>query len=397
MKTVEQLKLTGKRVFIRCDFNVPLKGSKITDDLRIVNALETIKYVLRQKPKQIVLASHLGRPKPGSGEEALNKYSLTPIAQRLAKLLGKTVYLHANILAPIESQEKIVLLENLRFYEEEKKGGLAFAKQLASHADVYINDAFGTAHRKDASVFALAKLLPHGAGKLLQKESKYVHLNHKKPIVAIFGAAKIKDKLPLFKKLLGKVDKLILGGGVVFTFLKAADIEIGKSLVEDEMVSDAKALLKKHGRKIVFPVDFLAMTPSKLKTFDTLSLSEKKKLIKTVPFDAIGANLACYDVGPQSIKLFNAVLGNSKTVVWNGPLGMFEVKPFDESTKKIAKTIVDNKMVCIVCGGDTAAAVRKTKYAANMTHISTGGGAFLEYVEGKSLPAVAALEARYNA
>jgi len=388
MKSLQELSLTGKRVFIRCDFNVPLRNGVITDAYRLLCALPTIRYVLKQKPKQIILASHLGRPKLGSAAD-VQAYSLAPIAKELSKLLKKIVELHSIIDAPIESTNKIILLENLRFYKGEQQGSVAFAKQLAQHADVYINDAFGTAHRKDASVYALAKLLPHAPGLLMQKELAYVHLHHTTPIVALFGAAKISDKLPLLKKLLARVDKLILGGGVVFTFMQAADMEVGKSLVEPTMVAQAKKLLDQYGHKIVFPTDFVVHSPSKLRL--------KKRILRSdtsiVSFDAIPKTKAAYDVGPKSVLLFSAVLSSARTVIWNGPLGLFEVKPFDASTRAIAKHLASQKrLTTIIGGGDTASAIRKTLYAAKMTHISTGGGASLLLLTGSHLPALTALD-----
>ena len=387
MKSIKQLNVKGKRVFIRCDFNVPIKNGRITDTTRIENAIPTIKAVLKEKPKQVVLASHLGRPK-GYDE----KLSMAIVAKKLSELMNKEVYLHPLVEAPIEVNIKIVMLENLRFFEGEKKGSIAFARQLAQHADVYIDDAFGTAHRKDASVYALAKLLPSTAGLLIRKELDNVHLNHPKPVVAIFGAAKIADKLPLFKKLLAKVDKLILGGGVVFTFLKAGGIEVGKSLVEEEMIETAKGLLKKYSDKIVFPVDFVGMTPARLKKWETLNATEKKESLKTVPVEKIPKSIACYDVGPQSVKLFGAVIEQSKTVIWNGPLGMFEVKPFDRATKKLAKYIAENNKRCIVCGGDTVASTKGILISNKFVHVSTGGGASLTLLSGAKLPAVEVLK-----
>lgn len=379
--------MKDKRVFLRCDFNVPVKNGRITDTTRIENAIPTIKAILAEKPKQIILASHLGRPK-GYDE----KLSLGIVAKKLSELINKEIYLHPLIEAPIEVNIDIVMLENLRFFEGEKKGSIAFAKQLAQHADVYVDDAFGTAHRKDASVFALAKLLPSTAGLLIRKELENVHLNHPRPIVAIFGAAKIHDKLPLFKKLLDKVDKLILGGGVVFTFLKAGGIEVGKSLVEEEMVETASKLLKKYSNKIVFPVDFVGTTPSKLKKWDLLSMSEKTEAIKLVPVEKIPKSIACYDVGPKTVKLFSAVINSSKTVVWNGPLGLFEIKPFDKSTKQLAKYISGHNKRCIVCGGDTVASTSSVLKSSKLVHVSTGGGASLQLLAGISLPAVDVLK-----
>ncbi|MBN1175131.1 phosphoglycerate kinase [Candidatus Woesearchaeota archaeon] len=387
MKTIKDLKIKNKRVFLRCDFNVPIKNGRITDTTRIENAIPTIKAILSEKPKQIILASHLGRPK-GYDE----KLSLGIVAKKLSEIMHKEIYLHPLIEAPIEVNIDIVMLENLRFFEGEKKGSIAFAKQLAQHVDVYVDDAFGTAHRKDASVYALAKLLPNAVGLLIQKELENVHLNHPKPIVAIFGAAKIHDKLPLFKKLLDKVDKLILGGGVVFTFLKAGGIEVGKSLVEEEMVETAKQLLKKYSSKIVFPVDFVGTTPAKLKKLDSLSTLEKKQSIRTVSVENISKSIACYDVGPKTVKLFSAVINSSKTVVWNGPLGMFEVKPFDKSTKQLANYISKHNKKCIVCGGDTVASTSGVLKSGKLVHISTGGGASLELLAGNKLPAVEVLK-----
>ncbi len=296
MKNIKKMNFKNKRVFIRCDFNVPLHNGKITSDLRIRQSLETIKFVLKQKPKQIVIGTHLGRPN-GYDE----KLSLGSVAQRLAFYLKKTVYLHANVLAPIESDNKIVLLENLRFWKDEKKGSVPFAKVLAQHADIYINDAFGVAHRKDSSVFALAKLFKQKTyGFLVAKELKEVSLKHPKPIVLLFGAAKLKDKIPLLKHLLPSVDKVLLGGGVTFTFLKALDIEVGKSLVDDSLVAEAKKLLKKYPKKIIFPVDFASCFPSAIK----LSLAERKKKVSIVDIDKIPKSKACYDIGPKSVKLF---------------------------------------------------------------------------------------------
>lgn len=387
MKSFKQMRFKDKRVFLRCDFNVPIKNGRITDTTRIENAIPTIKAILKEKPKQIVLASHLGRPTCYD-----EKLSLGIVAKKLSELMNKEIYLHPLIEAPIEVNIKIVMLENLRFFEGEKKGSMAFAKQLAQHADVYVDDAFGTAHRKDASVFALAKLLPSTAGLLIRKELENVHLNHPKPVVAIFGAAKIHDKLPLFKKLLGKVDKLILGGGVVFTFLKAGGVEVGKSLVEEEMLETAKKILKKHSDKIIFPVDFIGTNPSKLKKWDSLSLIEKKEFIQLVPVEKIPKSIACYDVGPKSIKLFSAVVDSAKTIIWNGPLGMFEVKPFDKSTMLLAKYISKHNKKCIICGGDTVASTSDFLKTSKTVHISTGGGASLVLLAGDKLPAVEILK-----
>lgn len=387
MKNLKQIAIKNKRVFLRLELNVPIRNGKILDDYRITDAMPTIEYILKKQPKQLIIGAHLGRPK---GRD--KKLSFAPVAKRLAKLLERPVYLHEDVLSPVENNEPIVLLENLRFYEGEKKGDLKFAKQLAKHADVYINDAFGVCHRKDASVYALAKLLPGTIGFLIEKELKNVNLNHKKPIIAIFGAAKIKDKVKLLKKLLDKVDKVILGGAVVFTFLKAMDIEIGKSLVEDEMLLEAKKILKKYSKKLVFPTDFTVASPTKFKNFEKLKISERKKFVDVVSFDQIPKTKAGYDIGPKSIKLFITILKRAKTIIWNGPLGLFEVKPFNRSTNELMKFLSTQKAFTLVCGGDSASAVRGTKYASSISHISTGGGASLELLGGNKLPAIEVLK-----
>lgn len=387
LNEIKNAKMRGKKVFVRCDFNVPMNGNKIVDDYRIRNALPTIELCLKKGAKQIVLASHLGRPK--GWDETL---SMKNVGKRLSTILKQKVYLHDSFDREIPCDKKIVLLENLRFMEGEKKGSLAFAKKLSKFAEIYVDDAFGTAHRKDASVYAIAKLLPSYAGLLVGKEIKNVSLEYQEmPVVSIFGAAKIHDKLPLFKKLLIRVDKVLIGGGVVFTFLQAAGIEIGKSLVEEDMIDDAKQLLKRYGDKIILPVDFVGCTPSKLKTFEKLKVNERKAFIKTYDIESIPKSIACYDIGPQSIKLFAAALKGAKTVVWNGPVGLDEIKPFDNATNQLVKIIAEMKVKSIICGGDTASAVRKTKYKNSITHISTGGGASLQLLSGKKLPAIEVL------
>jgi phosphoglycerate kinase len=385
MKTLAQLPIKNKRVFLRLDLNVPLSGGKITDDLRIKNALPTIEYILKKQPKQLIIASHLGRPK---GRDA--NLSLAPVVKSLVKYLGRPMYLAEDILAPLPD-EPLVLLENLRYYPEEKEGNLAFAKKLAAHADIYVNDAFGTAHRKDASVFALANQFEHKSpGLLMKQELSYVHLNHKRPLVALFGAAKIVDKVKLLEKLLQQVDKVLLGGAVVFTFLKAMDAEVGTSLVEDEMIPAAKKIMKKYGDKLVFPVDVVVAAKSSLGK--KMTVTERRKISSVVTVDALPKNKAGFDIGPQSIKLFEAVLAHAQTVIWNGPLGVAEIQPYDQSTKKLSKYLAEANKTVIVCGGDTAAAIRKTKYADAMTHISTGGGASLQLLGGTQLPAITVLE-----
>ncbi len=387
MTTIKQLSLTNKRVFIRCDFNVPIHNKRILSDLRIRNSLETITYVLSKHPKQVILASHLGRPK---GFDA--SLSLKIVARRLEKLLGKKIYFHENILDPIPESRPLVLLENLRFFDGETRDCKRLAKKLKQHADVYIDDAFGTAHRKQTSVHALPLLFPpskKAPGFLMMNEVKEVSFHHKKPIVFVFGAAKLSDKIPLLKSVIEHVDKVLLGGGVVFTFLKALDVPVGKSLVEDSMLSQAKSLIKKYPSKFVFPTDFIIAPPSALKK----PCPERKRFTKRVDFDAIPSSQAAFDLGPKSSKLFSAIIKRAKTVIWNGPLGLFEYAPFNRATRDLAKSIASQKdLHSIVCGGDTAAALKKTKYKSDMSFISTGGGASLQLLSGKALPAITALE-----
>ncbi|MFW6378804.1 MAG: phosphoglycerate kinase [Nanoarchaeota archaeon] len=389
LKRMQQLPIKNKRVFLRVDFNVPLDADrKITSDLRIRNELKTIEYILERKPKQLIIATHLGRP--GGRDDP--ELSLEPVARRLSQYLKQPVYLHEHIISKVPEDKSVVLLENLRFDAGEKQGSMRFARALARHADVYINDAFGTAHRKDASVYKLPQLLPSGAGYLIEHEIEEVHLEHERPQVAIFGAAKISDKLPVFKKLLLKVDKLILGGGVLFTFLKAGGLNVGRSLVEDDMIETARHLLDTYGEKIVFPVDVKVTAKSDLKRFKSMTLPEKERFITTVPLNKIPPRQAAFDIGPASVRLFSEVIRNARTVVWNGPLGLFEIPPFDKGTREIAKTLSKEHVTTIICGGDTAAALRRTRYKQDMDHISTGGGASLELLAGNKLPALEALK-----
>ncbi|MGE0792613.1 MAG: phosphoglycerate kinase [Candidatus Woesearchaeota archaeon] len=370
LRTINQANLKNKKVFVRCDFNVPIENGKVSDDLRIKSSLETINYILKKNPKQIILASHLGRP---TGIE--EKYSLKPIIKILKKYIKEEIYFHTNFNEEIPKDKQIILIENLRFDDGEQKGSLTFAKKLSKFADIYINDAFGTSHRKDASMYNLAKLLPSYAGFLVMKEVEHVTLkNQKSPIVAIFGAAKISDKLPLLKELLKKVDKLIIAGASEFTFFKSFGLEIGKSLYEEKLVKEANEIYKKYSDKIIFPVDLSGQISD-------------NKIILNMPFDEIPKQMYCYDVGKQSIKLFKAVLKDAKTIIWNGTLGMFEKKPYDKGTNEIAKFISKLNAKTIICGGDTASAVKKY----NFTHVSTGGGASLELLSGKKLPGIEVL------
>lgn len=379
IKDIKSMELKHKRVLIRCDLDVPLKNGKVMDAFRLEKAVPTIRLALKKGAKQVILAGHAGRPK--AYDESV---SFKPIAMKLSKLLGQKVVLHENLNEPASEKNKIILLENLRFDSGEKGLDKTFAKKLASFADVYVNNAFANSHRSHTSMTLLPKMMPCGVGLQVKEELKNLSLEKsKKPIVAIFGAAKINDKIPLVKSLLKKVDKLLIGGGVAFTFLKASGFEVGKSLVDEESLDSALKILKEYPEKIVLPVDFVAN--------NKLDSTTKPVIVEV---DNIPKLKACFDIGPKSVKLFKAVLESSKTVVWNGPLGVFEVKPYDKGTNEIAKYLGErNKMrktSVIVGGGDTADAV--DKYSKNFTHVSTGGGASLELLSGQKLPAINALE-----
>lgn len=383
-KTVRDLDVHGKRVLVRCDFNVPLENGEITDDRRITEALPTIKYLL-ENGASVVLASHLGRPKGVTPE-----FSLKPVAARLTELLGKNVPLLPDCVGP-EVQAAcealkpgdVVLLENVRFHPEEEKNDPEFAKQLASLADLYVNDAFGTAHRAHASTEGVAHILPGAAGFLIGKELEYLGNaldNPKRPFIAIMGGSKVKDKIAVIENLLPKVDKLLIGGGMIFTFYKAQGYEIGKSLLDAENLEYAARLLKDHSDKIVLPTDVVVA-----------SAFAEDATIATVKADAIPADMLGLDIGPESQAAFAAIIEASGTAVWNGPMGVFEMKPFEAGTRTVAEALANSNAVSIVGGGDSAAAIEKFGYAEKVSHVSTGGGASLEFLEGKELPGIAAL------
>lgn len=390
-KTVEDIDVAGKHVLVRVDFNVPQDDhGAITDDRRIRAALPTIKYLIEHGAR-VILASHLGRPKGGPDP----KYSLKPVAERLSALLGKPVP-----LAPDSVGDKVrtmvdslgngdaLLLENVRFHPEDEKNDPGFAKKLASLADIYVNDAFGTAHRAHASTEGVAHYLPAVAGFLLKKELDYLGNNvdnPRRPFVAILGGKKVADKIPVIKSLLPKVDTLIICGGMAYTFFKAKGYEIGKSLLDSDSLEFAAKVLAESSDKVMLPVDVL-VTDGNLFDSNPSSLN-----VKTVPVDAIPADWEGVDIGPISVKEFTAAIQGSKTVIWNGPAGIFEVDLFAHGTKGIAQALADSGAITIVGGGDSAAAVEKLGFADKMTHISTGGGASLEFLEGKELPGVAAL------
>ena len=388
-KTIEDIDVSGKRVLVRCDFNVPLDGTKITDETRIVAALPTIKYLL-DHDAAVILCSHLGRPK---GEFNM-KYSLAPVAERLSEKLDKKVVLAKDVIGPdaqkCVSEMKpgdVVLLENVRFHKEEEKNDPEFAKKLASFAEIYVNDAFGTAHRAHASTEGVAHYLPAVAGFLIGKELDVMGKaleNPARPFVAILGGAKVSDKIGVITNLLEKVDTLIIGGGMSYTFQKALGGSIGKSLCEEDKIDLAREMLEKakeKGVRILLPVDNICGQEF---NNDTLRITVHSKQI---PDGWEGM-----DIGPQTQALFAAEIANAATVVWNGPMGVFEFPNFAGGTRAIAQALADNRnCVSIIGGGDSAAAVEQMGYADKMTHISTGGGASLEFLEGKELPGVAAL------
>lgn len=384
--------LRGKRVFVRADFNVPLEKGKITDDTRIRGAIPTIKY-LTSKGARVLLSSHLGRPK--GGYEA--KYSLAPIVPRLSELLGQEVKLVPDVIgiavqaatASLKDGD-VVLLENVRFYPEEEKNDKEFAKKLAANADLFVNDAFGTAHRAHGSTEGVAAhLKPAVAGFLLQKELDYLQGAvdvPKRPFAAIVGGSKVSSKISVIEAMLNKVDKLVLGGGMVFTFLKSRGLSVGKSLVEDDQLDLARKLEKiaaEKGVKLILATDVVVA--------DKFAADAAHKVVDV---NAIPDGWLGLDIGPKSIKDIQEALADSKTVIWNGPMGVFEFEAFAKGTNAIATLLADltgKGTITIIGGGDSVAAVEKAGLADKMSHISTGGGASLELLEGKVLPGVAAL------
>ncbi len=391
-KTIEDVEVRGKKVLVRCDFNVPQDSEgNITDDTRIRGALPTIKYLMANGAK-VILMSHLGRPK-GVGYE--KKYSLKPVADRLSQLLNSNVYFAEDGDVVGENAKKIsaglkdgevMLLENLRFVKGETKNDKEFAKKLASLGELYVNDAFGTAHRAHASTAGVAEYLPAVAGYLIEKEISVMGKalnNPDRPLIAILGGAKVSDKIGVINNLLEKVDKLIIGGGMAYTFVKAMGMEVGKSLLEADKIDYAKEMIEKaksKGVKLLLPVD--TVVAKEFKADAEHSVVD----INSIPADAMGL-----DIGPKTIELFEKELKGAKTVIWNGPMGVFEMPAFAVGTRAIAKALSEIDGTTIIGGGDSASAVKQLGYADKMTHISTGGGASLEFLEGRELPGIAAL------
>ena len=395
-KSVDDISVKGKRVLCRCDFNVPLKEGKITDENRLVAALPTIKKLIADGGK-VILCSHLGKPKG----EPKPELSLAPVAKRLSELLGQPVVfakddtvVGENAKAAVENMKDgdVVLLENTRYRAEETKNGEAFSKELASLADVFVNDAFGTAHRAHCSNVGVTQFIsgPAVVGYLMQKEIQFLGQaveNPVRPFVAILGGAKVSDKLNVISNLLEKCNTLIIGGGMAFTFVKAMGYEIGKSLVDDEKLSYCKEMLekgKKLGCEILLPVDAVcaASFPDPI---DDANLAVKTVDISEIPADMLGL-----DIGSKSAELFANAVKSAKTVVWNGPMGVFENPVLAKGTIAVAKALAETEATTIIGGGDSAAAVNILGFGDKMTHISTGGGASLEFLEGKELPGVAA-------
>jgi phosphoglycerate kinase len=393
-KSLKDLDFAGKKVLVRCDFNVPMdENSKITDDIRIKSSVPTINYLV-EKGAKVILMSHLGRPKG----EANKKYTLEPVAERLTELLNKKVIFAQDdfVVSDIVKNQvdamkegDVLLLENTRFRKEEEKNEENFAKDLASLGELYVNDAFGTSHRAHASNVGVSTYLPSAVGFLVEKEISIMGKaleSPERPFVAILGGAKVSDKIGVIENLINKVDTIIVGGGMAYTFLKAQGYEIGKSLLEEDKIDLANELLKKakdNNVKLMLPVDVVAAKEFKNDT------EFKAVKIDNIPNDMMGL-----DIGEESMKLFSNIVKEAKTVVWNGPMGVFEMENFAKGTYAIAKAMAESEAITIVGGGDSASAVEKSGYADKMTHISTGGGASLELLEGKILPGIEAISER---
>jgi phosphoglycerate kinase len=392
LKTIDALGLAGKRVFIRVDFNVPLEGGKVSDDARIRAALPTIQHAIKAKAK-VILASHLGRPK-GKPEDR-EKYSLEPAAERLSELLRQDVILADDCIG--DGVKKLVrdlkdgqvlLLENLRFHPEEEKNDEAFAKELASIADVWVMDAFGTAHRAHASTAGMARFVKEkAAGFLVRKELEYLGKalgSPARPFVAIVGGAKVSDKIKVLENLISKADAILVGGAMAYTFLEAQGVAVGKSLVEKDKLDLARQILERAAAKkvdLLLPVDHVCGAEPR---------EDAKRVV--VNDRAIPADLMGLDIGPKTLDRYRQRVLGAKTVFWNGPMGLFEQKPWSEGTFGVAQAMAETQAVTVVGGGDSAAAVEQAGLVDKMKHVSTGGGASLEFIEGRELPGIKALE-----
>ena len=393
-KTIEDIQVAGKRVLVRCDFNVPLKDGVITDENRLNGALPTIKYLVDHNAR-VILCSHLGKPKG----EAKPELSLAPVAKRLSEMLGQEVKFAADDCVVGENAKKaaaemkdgeVILLQNTRYRKEETKNEENFSKELASLAEIFVNDAFGTAHRAHCSTVGAGEFLEERAcGYLIQKELKFLGeavVTPERPFVAILGGAKVSDKLGVINNLLDKVDTLIIGGGMGYTFLKAMGHEIGNSLLEEDKIDYVKEMMAKaeaKGVKLLLPID--VTYAAKFGENETPMISEGRD----IPADCEGL-----DIGPKTAELFANEVKAAKTVVWNGPMGVFEFKNFAKGTEAVAKAMAETDATTIIGGGDSAAAVNQMGFGDKMTHISTGGGASLEFLEGKELPGIASLDAK---
>jgi phosphoglycerate kinase len=389
IRRMDQIELKGKRVFIRVDFNVPMnERNEITDDTRILLSLPTIQFVMEAGGK-VILASHLGRPK-GKRDP---KFSLAPVAKRLSQLLGRKVALAMDCIGDEVQKQingmkegEILHLENLRFHPEEEKNEESFSKALASLCEVYINDAFGAAHRAHASTVGMTRYVKTvAAGFLMMKEVESLEkalVNPQKPYVAILGGAKVSDKIGVIENLLNKVTTLLVGGGMAYTFLKARGFGVGKSLVEEDQLGFSSNLLSRAGGKVKFllPYDHIAA--------ERMGLQAKRQIVKN---EEIPSDWVCLDIGPETVRAFSEEIRSAKTIVWNGPMGVFEMEPFSQGTFAIAKAIANSSAFSIVGGGDSVAAVKQAGVAERISHLSTGGGASLEFLEGKKLPGIEAL------
>lgn len=390
-KTVRDIDVKGRKVIERCDFNVPMADGKITDDTRITSSLPTINYLLDQGAA-VILMSHMGRPK---GKADMN-YTLKPVADRLSALLGRQVMFisspdvvddRVKAAAAALKPGQVMLLENVRFRKEETDNDPGFAKELASMADIYVNDAFGTAHRAHASTAGIASYLPSVSGFLIEKEIRFLGdavNDPARPFVAIMGGAKVSDKIPVIENLLTKVDTIMIGGGMAYTFFKAMGLEIGTSILDEESIGLAGDLLEKaekSGVKMLLPADVVCA--GEFSNHAPARICSRED----IPADMMGM-----DIGPETVRIYSAEIEKASTVVWNGPMGVFEMENFARGTRSIAEALSRCSGVTIIGGGDSAAAVEQFGLAGKMTHISTGGGASLEFLEGKELPGVAVLE-----